>query len=81
MGYNTQAFLIGIALTGFVANFLWYFFCGLVLGWGDSAPEWYIDVQEKVVYGIFLGSAILWLGGIYWLRSKNTKRPDTDEEA
>ena len=70
-------FLLGIVLTGFVVNFMWYLFCALILGWGDSAPEWYIGIQERLFYGIFAGSVILWLGGAYWLRSRVRNRTQT----
>ncbi len=79
-GYNILAFLIGIALTGFALNFFWYLFHALVLGWGDSGPDWYIDIQWKVLYGIFLGAAMLWLGGAWGFRSRNRKKREPTKE-
>ena len=81
MAFSMLAFLVGIALTGLVANFLWYLFCALALGWGDSAPLWYINIQGKVFYGIFLGSALVWLGGIYWFRSKDKNMTEINRKA
>jgi hypothetical protein len=54
--------LVGIVLTGYYAN-------GILYGWWrDRHPEWYVGIEDIVFYGIFAGSAILWLGSAYWLR-------------
>jgi hypothetical protein len=54
--------LVGIVLTGYYAN-------GILYGWWrDRHPEWYVGIEDTVFYGIFAGSAILWLGSAYWLR-------------
>jgi hypothetical protein len=58
--YGAFAFLVGIVLTGFIANFSWYLFHAVILGWRDSGPDWYINIQDWVMYGIFAGSAALW---------------------
>jgi hypothetical protein len=73
-GYNILAFLIVIVLTGFALNFFWVVFCDLVLGWRYSAPQWYEDIAWKVRYSIFLGAAVLWLGGTWWFGLKNIKK-------
>ena len=72
--YNVLVFVIAIGLTGLLANLIIYFFHSIILGWGDSGPDWYIDIQEWVIYGVFLASAMLWLGGAYWLRLRNKSR-------
>jgi len=64
--------LVGIVVTGYYANSIWHVFCVHKLGWGDTHPESYLGIEDIV---IFVGSAILWLGGAYWrLRVKNRTR-------
>jgi len=64
--------LVGIALTGYYAN-------GFLYGWWrDKRPEWYIGIEDIFFYGIFAGSAILWLGGAYWFRLKAKKGAQRD---
>jgi len=65
--------LVGMVLTGYYVNSIWHLLCVFKLGWGDRRPEWYGGIEDIVSYGIFAGSAILWLGGAYWLhlRAKN----------
>lgn len=33
---------------GVVFNFAWYFFHAVCLGWGDSAPDWYVNIQHQI---------------------------------
>ena len=79
--YEIFAFLIVIALTGFLVNWLWYLFCAIILGWRDSAPDWYIEIQQWIMFGIFLVSAIMWWAGAYWLRLKKRNGPQMREKA
>jgi hypothetical protein len=69
--YGVPLFLFVLGLTGFAANFIWYFFLAVILGWGDSGPEWYIRIQDWIFYGIFAVSAVIWIGIAYWRRSRN----------
>jgi hypothetical protein len=63
--------LLGIVLTGYYVNSVWHLFCVPKLGWGNRRPEWYLGIEDIV---IFAGSAILWLGGAYWVRLRSKKR-------
>jgi len=47
---------IGVAI-GLAVNVGWYIFSGFFLGWGDSAPEWYFNIQNYVQSGIIIFSA------------------------
>ena len=52
-------------ITGIILNALWYIFCALILGWGDSAPDWYFNIQRAVhnsilAFPIFIWAVILW---------------------
>ena len=43
--------ILGLALgliLNFVLNLAWYFFKLIVLGYGHSAPEWFITVHERI---------------------------------
>ena len=56
---------------GVFLNFSWHFFLAAVIGWGDSAPDWYFDKQETIFISIFLFGLIGWI--IFSLRIK--KKP------
>ncbi len=77
VGYGIFALLIGIAVTGFIANYAWLLFHALILGWGDSTPEWYIGIQDWVIYGIFAASAALWVAAGYYRHAKSRNKPET----
>jgi hypothetical protein len=49
----SKAFLVvqGLAV-GLLINTLLFLFTGVVLGWGVSAPEWYVHIQGKALFGI-----------------------------
>ncbi len=49
--------VIGLVI-GFALNISWYIFTGVVLGWGDSAPNWYFKIQNIVFNGVLLISVI-----------------------
>jgi hypothetical protein len=54
-----KAFLVVQGLTvGLLINTLLFLFTGVVLGWGVSAPEWYVHIQDKVLFGIMAFSVI-----------------------
>ena len=48
-------------LMGFFLNFSWHFFLASIIGWGDSAPDWYFNIQEIVFMSIFLFGLIGWI--------------------
>ncbi len=52
-----QGVVIGVFL-----NFSWHFFLAEVIGWGDSAPDWYFNIQKTLFMCIFL-----LLGLIGWI--------------
>jgi thiamine transporter ThiT len=53
---------------GVFLNFSWHFFLAAVIGWGDSAPDWYFNKQGTIFIGIFLLGLIGWI--IFSLRVK-----------
>lgn len=68
---------IGLGLVlGWVANVLWFAFTGIVLGWGDSAPDWYFIIQKTVQRTITVVSIFLTLIGLqlFFNRCKKRKR-------
>jgi membrane protein DedA with SNARE-associated domain len=55
----SKAFLVLQGLTvGLLINTLLFLFTGVVLGWGLSAPEWYVHIQGKILLGIMAFSVI-----------------------
>jgi hypothetical protein len=52
---------------GFVLNFLWYIFLSLILGWGDSGPDWYVEIQDYIFWGILLTGVVGWAIVYRWL--------------
>jgi hypothetical protein len=50
----------GIA-TGFFLNLSWHFFLAKVIGWGDTAPDWYFNIQKAIFVGIFLFGLMGWI--------------------
>ncbi len=46
---------------GVFLNFSWHFFLASVIGWGDSAPDWYFNIQETVFVFIFLLGLTGWI--------------------
>jgi hypothetical protein len=73
--YRTFVFLVVVVLTGFVGNILLFLFHALILGWRDTAPEWYINIHNWLFYGIFIASAFFWVVTGYYRRAKNRKTP------
>jgi hypothetical protein len=54
-----KAFLVVQGLTvGLLINTILFLFTGVVLGWGISAPAWYVHIQGKVLFGIMAISVI-----------------------
>ena len=51
-----QGTVIGIFL-----NFSWHFFLATIIGWGNDAPDWYFNLQETILIGIFLFGLIGWI--------------------
>lgn len=50
---NSVSILVG-AIFGMVINFELYFFHAVIVGWGDSAPDWYLQIQNNMINWIFL---------------------------
>jgi thiamine transporter ThiT len=46
---------------GVFLNFSWHFFLAAVIGWGDSAPDWYFNIQETLFMCIFLFGVVGWI--------------------
>ena len=51
-----QGTAIGLGL-----NYCWHYFLAVHLGWEDSAPDWYFQVQGMVFLAFFLLGLIGWL--------------------
>jgi len=47
-------------------NFFWYFFVSLILGYGDSAPDWLFPIQGQIHTIIFLVSILIGLIASQW---------------
>mgnify|MGYP001355558681 CR=1 FL=1 len=77
MGSGVFGLLVIIAVTGFAVNFVVFLFHAFILGWGDSAPDWYIEIQPWVFYGIFVASAAFWVGGGYYMYARNKRKSET----
>ena len=50
-----QGIIIGLGL-----NYSWHYFLAEYLGWGDSAPDWYFQVQGMIFMAFFLLGLIGW---------------------
>jgi hypothetical protein len=56
---------IGLGLVlGWIANALWFAFTGIILGWGDSAPDWYFNIRKQVQTSITVAAVLLTLIGL-----------------
>ena len=49
----------GIAI-GLGLNVSWHYFLAVYLGWGDSAPDWYFQIQEIIFMAFFLFGLVGW---------------------
>jgi hypothetical protein len=55
----SHAFLIIQGLVvGLLINTSLFLFTGVALGWGLGAPEWYVRIQGKVLFGIMAFSVM-----------------------
>jgi hypothetical protein len=52
----TQGTAIGLGL-----NVSWHYFLAVHLDWGDSAPDWYFQVQGMIFLAFFLLGLIGWI--------------------
>ena len=68
-------FLLGLVI-GWAANLLWYAFAGTMLGWRDSAPDWYFNIQNTVQTTITAVAILLTLIGsqLFFNRCKKRKK-------
>ncbi len=55
---NSVSIILGFVI-GLAINLGWQIFRGFILGWGDSAPEWYFNIQGYVHNGIFIVALII----------------------
>jgi SNF family Na+-dependent transporter len=69
------------AILGWAANFLWYLIHALGLGWGDSAPEWNIRIQNNVQITIFILSCVFCILLIEWRYRKTMKNEEKLRES
>ena len=51
-----QGIVIGILL-----NFSWHFFLAEIIGWKDTAPDWYFNIQNTVFMLICLLGLVGWI--------------------
>ena len=51
-----QGTIIGLGL-----NYSWHYFLAVHLGWGDSAPDWYFQVQGMIFLTFFFFGLIGWV--------------------
>ncbi len=61
LGIRIVLLAIGLLLgwvTGYVVGFLWYFFKLIVLGYGDSGPQWINNVYD-VIWAVSILSGIV----------------------
>ena len=66
---------VGLGLVvGWSANFLWFAFTGIILGWGDSAPDWYFNIQKTVQSAITITAILLTVVVLQWLFNRRKER-------
>ena len=65
---NVTSIIIG-SLVGLTILMFWAMFRGIFLGWGDSAPEWYFNIQNYIHNGIIALPIIfcVTIGNLYFL--------------
>jgi len=68
------ASLVAGSAIGIGLNFLLYIFHSLILGWGDSAPDWYRSIQHQIMLSIMVLSVIgFFIFGHMWYRTRVNK--------
>jgi hypothetical protein len=70
---------LGFVLGGAV-GYMWYAFCAIILGWGDSAPDWYFKIQGTVQTTIMLTSIIIGMLGLQFLYKRAQKKKKTEAQ-
>ena len=75
LALHSMTVVIGLVV-GLLVNLLWYLFTALVVGWGDSAPDWYIEIQGRIFYGIMFASVIVIIFVFRFLSKKGESRPN-----
>ena len=55
---NLVSIFIGVTI-GLGANIIWLMARGFFLGWSDSAPNWYFNIQSYVHYGMIIIPVLL----------------------
>jgi hypothetical protein len=80
IGLLMLALFLG-AILGWAANFVWYLIHALIFGWGDTAPEWYVCIQDKVQMGIFVLSLVFCIVLIYFRSRKTMKNAEINKES
>jgi len=64
---------IGLVL-GWAIGFVWLVFHSIVLGWGDTAPDWYFKVQGTVQTTILVISMITGMVGLQFLWNRTQRK-------
>ncbi len=64
---------------GILLNFSWHFFLAEVIGWKDTAPDWYFNIQNIIFMGMFLFGLIGWI--FFSLRSSRKPWTSTLRQA
>jgi hypothetical protein len=66
---------IGLGLfIGWSANLLWFAFTGIILGWGDRAPDWYFNIQTALQTTITVITIFLTIVTLQWLFNRRKER-------
>lgn len=57
-----KALLIALqgAQIGLGLNFLWHYILAVLVGWGDTAPDWYFQMQGFIFLAFFLLGLFGW---------------------
>ncbi len=81
---KTIILLIVGAFLGFVIggaiNSIWFVFRALILGWRDTAPDWYFKIQGTVQTTITLISILIGICGIQFLYKRAQKKRITEAQ-
>jgi hypothetical protein len=66
---------IGLGLViGWSANLFWFAFTGIILGWGDSVPDWYFNIQKMAQTMITCTTILLTIVVLQWLFNRRKER-------
>ncbi len=71
---------LGFVIGGAI-NSIWFVFRALILGWRDTAPEWYFKIQGTVQTTIMLISIIIGMFGLQFLYERAQKKRKTEAQS